>query len=274
MACRIIAFVNQKGGCGKTATTVSVGSILAERGKKVLLVDGDPQQHTTLSVGVNPYRIEHSLYEAMLDPRQFGYEKVRVKTAYENLDLLPATDNLYAVDLDLASAMNRDGRMERLLKPAIRHYDYILIDSPPALSLLTINILNAAKEIFIVLQAHPHSYLGLEMLLQTVEQVKENINPKLRITGLVLTIFDTGTNVSKRIQEKVQLDDRVSEFLFQTVIRKNITLANSTMALEEEYEGVPVFLGKPINHYDRHSNSSKDYHKLVDEIIQMELDGS
>ncbi len=270
MTCRIIANVNQKGGCGKTATTVSIGSILAEKGRKVLLVDGDPQQHTTLSSGINPYSVENSLYEGMLDPKKYSLENVALHTAYKNLDLIPATDNLYAIDLDLASAMNRDGRLKRLLKPAIRHYDYILIDSPPALSLLTINILNAANELFIVLQAHPHSYLGLEMLLHTVDQVRDNINPTLEISGLILTIYDTGTNVSKCIHEKVQTDKRVCQILFNSVIRKNITIAKSTMAMEEEYDGVPIFLGRPINHYNRQSNSYKDYTNLVEEIMQME----
>ena len=267
---RIIAFVNQKGGCAKTASVVNVGAILGQHGKKVLIVDADPQQNATLSVGVNPYALDRSLYDALLYPKTYVFSDIVQRTCFENLDLVPAKDDLYGADLDLVSEMGREDRLRRFLRPVHNTYDYILIDSPPALSLLSVNILNAASEVFVVLQAHPHSYLGLEMMLSTIRRVQENLNPRLTITGVIVTIYDTGTNVSRMIHERALADPRFKGKVFDTVIRKNITLANCTMADHSSVDGVPVFLGRPIVYFDKSSRGAEDYQKLADEIITQE----
>lgn len=266
MACRVIAFMNQKGGCGKTATAVSLGAIWGQQGHRTLVVDGDPQQNTTLSLGINPYTVEYTLYDALLKPKTCSFDEVVVSTGFENLDLVPSHDELYGADLDLVSEMGREERLKRFLRPAFRVYDYILIDSPPSLSLLSVNILNAAREVFIILQAHPHSYLGLEMLLSTIQKVQENLNPDLAITGVIVTIYDTGTKVSRLIHEKILTDPRLKGKVMETLIRKNITMANCTIAEEAEANGVPIFLGRPISYFDPGSHGAKDYEKLAREI--------
>jgi len=266
---RVIAFLMQKGGVGKTCSCVNIAAILGKQGFKVCVVDGDAQQNATTCLGVNPYSLERSLYDAIIEPAKYHFNDIVVKTEFENVDLVPSNEDLYSADIDLVSVYNREGRLKTFLKPALRQYNYILIDSPPALSLFTVNIMTATQEIFIVVQAHPLSYLGLGRLLDDIDQVKQHLNRDLKITGVILTMFEHGTKISQTIESRLGNDERIKDLMFKTAIRKNTTLSRASLADEEVVDGLPIFLGRPINYYDPRSRGAEDYQSLTEEITKM-----
>ena len=192
----IIAFTNQAGGVGKSTTVVNIAAFLGKN-HKVLVVDADGQQTTTMNLGINPYELDHSLYHCLVHPEKFPFQKVVLKTNY-NVDLLPATEDLYMIELDLASAIGREGRLKKLLKIASLNYDYIFIDMPPSLGLMQINGLNAANEVVIVCQSQPKSANGLGMLLSSIERVREHLNQDLEIKGVLITIYEKNTRVANK----------------------------------------------------------------------------
>lgn len=260
---RIIAIANQKGGVGKTTTTVNLGAALAARGKKVILMDLDPQAHLTTYLGIAAEEIEHSSYELLSQTVDLAGSLLAVR---ENLQLLPANLNLAAAEQELVSVLGR----EVILRDAIEAYpherDYILIDCPPSLGLLTLNALCAAKELFIPLQPHFLSLQGLSQLLETVLLVHQRINPALRLTGLLFCMYDSRTSLSGEIVGDIQSfftkqnqsDTPWQDIrIFRTRIRGNIKLAES-----------PSY-GQTILEYAPSCHGAEDYQALAVEVEGM-----
>ncbi len=260
---RIIAIANQKGGVGKTTTTVNLGAALAAKGKKVILMDLDPQAHLTTYLGITPEEMEHSSYELLSQTVDLAGSLLGVR---ENLQLLPANLNLAAAEQELVSVLGR----EVILRDAIEAYpdecDYILIDCPPSLGLLTLNALCAARELFIPLQPHFLSLQGLSQLLETVLLVHQRINPELRLTGLLFCMYDSRTSLSGEIvgdiktffTKQSQLDNPWKDIrIFQTRVRGNIKLAES-----------PSY-GQTILEYAPGCHGAEDYQALAGEVEGM-----
>ncbi len=260
---RIIAIANQKGGVGKTTTTVNLGAALTARGKKVILMDLDPQAHLTTYLGITPEQMEQSSYELLSQTVDLAGSLMAVR---ENLQLLPANLNLAAAEQELVSVLGR----EVILRDAIAAYphecDYILIDCPPSLGLLTLNALCAARELFIPLQPHFLSLQGLSQLLETVLLVHQRINPALRLTGLLFCMYDARTSLSSEIVGDIKtfftkqshLDNPWKDIrIFQTRVRGNIKLAES-----------PSY-GQTILEYAPGCHGAEDYQALAGEVEGM-----
>ncbi len=248
----IIAVVNQKGGVGKTTTSVSIAAYLALKGKKTLLLDLDAQGNATSGLGYEKSIIKKSIYDVLVS--EMPISEVIKETERKNLDLCPSNINLAAADVELASAENRSERLKEALKKIKKKYDYIIIDCPPSLGVLTINALVAAKKIIIPIQAEYYALEGVTALMDSYQRIKDHLNPKLDIMGVVMTMVDSRTQLSK------QVTDEVSRFfgdvLFKTLIPRNVRLSEA-----------PGF-GKTINEYDRFSKGGRAYQKLVKEIIE------
>jgi chromosome partitioning protein len=249
---RVIAIINQKGGSGKTTTAVNLGAYLARFGKTVLLIDLDPQANSTIHLGLRPHEIERSIYDVMMDERPFS--EIVHGTVVENLFTAPANINLSGVEIELAGIVGR----EMILKDAVveikNNYDYVLVDCPPSLGLLTVNALTVAKELIIPVQTEFFALEGMGKLFQTVEVVKKRLNRDLKIAGIVPTMFDVRTNLSREVMEKVR--EYFGDKVYKTRIRKNVRLAEASSH------------GKPIVLYDPHSTGAEDY-----EAFSKEVDG-
>ena len=263
---RIIALMNQKGGVGKTTTTVNLGAALAEMGKKVLLVDMDPQAHLTLHVGLNPDELEHSIYDLLVDSKMSAFD-VAMDIGH-GLIVLPAETNMAGVEAELAPLMGTEDIQHRLLhqtKSLIESYkfDYVLIDCPPSLGLLTLNALAMATEVLVPMQAHFLALQGLAKLLETVSLVQQELNPKLRVTGIVICMHDKQTVLAQAVVNDLQafLDEARdmdlpwsdAQFLAPP-IRRNIKLAES-----------PSF-GQTIFEYAYNCPGARDYEKLAQNL--------
>lgn len=264
---KIIAFTNQAGGVGKSTSVVNIAAFLAKK-YKVLVVDADGQQTTTMNLGINPYELDYSLYHALVHPEKYPFKKVMVHTEY-GVDLLPATEDLYMIELDLASAIGREARLKKLLKVASLSYDYILIDMPPSLGLMQINGLNAADEVVIVCQSQPKSANGLGMLLSSIERVREHLNAELEIKGVLITLYEKNTRVAGKTIERITNHEAVKDRVFKTFIRKNVTLAEAGHRQEIETAKGIAILGEPILFFDEEgkSNGYQDYEALTKEFI-------
>lgn len=247
---RIIAIINQKGGSGKTTTAVNLGAYLARLGKSTLLVDLDPQANSTIHLGLKPHEVQRSVYDVMMDERLFS--DVIQATQVDNLFIAPANINLSGVEIELAGMVGREMVLKDAVEKIATNYDYILIDSPPSLGLLTVNALTVAKEIIIPVQTEFFALEGMGKLFHTVDIVKKRLNRNLRITGIVPTMFDGRTNLSREVMEKIReyFGDRV----YKTVIRKNVRLAEASSH------------GKPIVLYDPRSTGAEDYENLSREV--------
>jgi chromosome partitioning protein len=249
---RIIAMANQKGGVGKTTTTISLGAALVEQGKKVLLVDFDPQGGCALGLGIEPGSLELSIYDALLD-RSCNVEDVLVRTKIDGLDLLPANIDLAAAELMLVQEVAREQSLMRVLAPLRVKYDFILIDCPPSLGLLTINALTAADGVLVPLETEYYALRGMGQLMDSIEKIKERLNPRLQIDGIVATMFDGRTLHGKEVLERVK--EAFGSRVFDTVIRKTIRFAEAPVA------------GEPILSYAPTSNGAAAYRKLAEEVI-------
>ncbi len=246
---RKITISNHKGGVGKTTTAVNIGAGLARLDKKVLLVDLDPQAHLTYSLGIQAHELEKSVYEILKGEMKFG--DVLIKKG--GLDIIPASLHLSGADVDLVNVPGR----ERLLSGSldgISEYDYLIIDCPPSLGLLTLNAFTTAKEVFIPMQAEYLSLQGMSKLLQLVDVVKERLNSALEITGIIGTRFDNRKKLNHEVIDKIR--EYFHEKLFNTLIRENIALAEA-----------PGF-GQHIFEYNPKSNGAIDYMNLCKEIIE------
>jgi len=251
---RKIAIINQKGGSGKTTTVINLGTYLAEYGKKVLLIDLDPQSHTTIHLGFEPPNIEKSVYDILVN--NTSIKDVMLKSNQENLFILPSKIELASAEIELVNTVGREIVLRDALKKEKINFDYILMDCPPSLGLLTLNALTTAKEVFIPIQAEFFALEGLTKLLQTIEIVKSRINPDLKISGVILTLFDKRKNICKDVAEKVE--KHFKDKVFKTKIRDNVRLAEA-----------PSF-GKSILYFAPHSHGGEDYKKLAKEVLKQE----
>lgn len=251
---RVIALVNQKGGVGKTTSTINIGAGLAKKGKRVLLVDLDPQGNLTYSLGIKADEVSPTIYQVMKD--EATAKDAIIKGEF---DVIPANIQLSGAELELSSVAGRELILKEALEPLLPDYDYILIDAPPALNMLTINALTACQEVFIPLQAEYLSLNGMLQLTNTVALVSKRLNNELKITGVIATLYDARKNLNREVIEAIQ--ERFKDSLFKTYIRDNIALAEA-----------PSY-GKDIFSYQPNSNGASDYLKLVDEIIKQEGGG-
>ena len=253
---RTIAITNQKGGSGKTTTTVNLGACLASLGKKVLVVDMDPQAHSTIHVGANPHELVSSIYEVLVSPEETTAKSTILNTPIENLDLLPSHLNLSTAELDLVNAMGRENILKDSLKPLAGKYDYILIDCPPSLGLLTINSLTAATEVFIPIQAEFFALEGMTKLLEITKRMQRRLNENLSVTGIIITMFDSRNNICKDVAEKTV--NYFKEKVFKTKIRVNVKLKEAPSC------------GQSILTFAPDSHGGEDYLSLAKEVIASE----
>lgn len=249
---RIIAIYNQKGGVGKTTTTVNLASALAAAGKRVLLVDMDPQGNTTGGVGINKNKVEASVYDLLIG--NGTAEEAILQLPFQNLHLLPADQALAGAEIELTAVNRRESRLKAGLAPVRENYDYILIDCPPSLGLLSLNALCATDSVIIPIQCEYYALEGLAQLMATMRQVKRLHNPTLDVEGVLLTMFDGRLNLTQQVMAEVK--KFFPRKVFATPIPRSVRLAEA-----------PSF-GKPINYYDRSSRGCKAYDALAQELIR------
>ena len=248
---KIIAVANQKGGVGKTTTSVNLSAVLAEKGKHVLLLDADPQGNATSGIGAEK-NVEKSLYDVLINEEPI--KNTVQKTEIKNLDICPSNINLAGAEVELVSQMSREHRLKEQLDIVKDDYDYIIIDCPPSLGLITINSFTASNSILIPVQCEYYALEGLGQLINTINLVKKHLNKSLEIEGAVLTMYDIRTNLSNQVVKEVKkyFDNKV----FKTVIPRNVRLSEA-----------PSF-GMPITMYDHKSKGAKCYEKLAKELLK------
>ncbi len=250
---KTIAFANQKGGVGKTTSVINCGAALAKAGHKVLLVDLDPQGHLTTGLGINDQSITNTLYELIKDEASLEECLVKLDHYQDHLLLLPSSVSLSAVENELASVPGREYLLKEALDQLNSPCDYILLDCPPSLGLLTINAFVAASEIYIPLQCEFLAMHGMSKLIEVAEVVKKRLNPNLKFSGVICTMYDGRKSLNKEVVEKIE--EHFGDKLFKTLIRNNVSLAEA-----------PGF-GEDIFSYKPNSVGAWDYKRLVEEII-------
>lgn len=248
---KVIAIANQKGGVGKTTTAINLAAGLAQLGKKVLLVDIDPQGNSTSGLGVDKRAIKRCTYDTLIN--DVPMEEIIVPSAVENLFLLPATIQLAGAEIELVSTLSRESKLRRALERVKYDYDYVLIDCPPSLGLLTINALTAANSVLVPIQCEFYALEGVSQLINTITLVQKHLNPALTLEGVVLTMFDARTNLSIQVVEEVKSHFRHK--VYQTIIPRNVRLS------EAPSHGLPVTL------YDPKSRGAEVYLDLAREVI-------
>ena len=252
---KVIAITNQKGGVGKTTTSVNLAAALAKMKYKVLLIDMDPQANATQGIGINRDYIELSTYHVLTG--EVGLEKVIQHSFIENLDVAPGEIDLAGIDLELAHVkQGREVRLKKALDKVKDYYDYVFIDCPPALGLLNTNALTSCDTVLIPVQCEYYALEGLTQLLHTINLVKSRLNPDLEMEGVVFTMYDARTNLSLQVVENVK--DNLQERVYKTIIPRNVRLAEAPSH------------GLPINLYDARSTGAEAYHQLAEEVINRE----
>jgi len=248
---RIIAIASQKGGVGKTTTAINLGACLAQESRRVLLVDMDPQGNATSGVGVNGNDQRNTTYEVLIG--QAEAREAIMPTALASLDILPTGQRLSGAEVELVGMMARETRLKTVLAKVRDDYDYVLIDSPPSLGLLTVNSLTTSDSVIIPLQCEYLALEGLTQLITAIRLVQDHLNPSLRIEGVLLTMFDARLSLSKQVADEARkfFSDRV----YKTVIPRNVRLSEA-----------PSF-GKPIVLYDPHSSGAESYRELAREVL-------
>ncbi|PTX62417.1 chromosome segregation ATPase [Melghirimyces profundicolus] len=249
---RVVAIANQKGGVGKTTTSINLGASLADQGKKTLIVDIDPQGNTSSGLGINKADVEKCIYDVLIN--ETPMQEVMLKTSIEGLDLIPATIELAGAEIELVQTLSREHRLKRSLQIIRDNYDYILIDCPPSLGVLTVNSLTAADAVLIPIQCEFYALEGLGQLLNTIRIVQRHLNKRLEIEGVLLTMYDARTNLSLQVMEEVK--SYFQQKVYSTVIPRNVRLSEAPSH------------GMPILSYDARSRGAECYVELAKEVIQ------
>jgi len=255
---RVISMCNQKGGVGKTTTTINLGAALAEFGRKVLLVDFDPQGSLSVGLGLNPHEMELTVYNLLMQ-RDVELDEVVVPTGVPGMDLLPSNIDLSAAEVQLVQEVAREQTLQRVLAPALAHYDVIIIDCQPSLGLLTVNALTASDGVIVPLECEYFALRGVALLKTTIDKVRERLNPKLEIDGVLGTMYDGRTLHSREVMER--LVQAWGDKVFHTVIRRTVKFSDSTVA------------GEPITTYASSSTGAEAYRQLAKEVLARCLDG-
>lgn len=252
---KAIAIFNQKGGVGKTTTNINLAACLAKKGKKILVLDIDPQGNTTSGLGIEKKALKKSSYDLMIED-DINAEDVILKTGVDNLDIIPANVSLSGAEVEMAIIRGREKRLKKALNQVKEKYDFIFIDCPPSLGLLTINSLTAVDSVLIPIQCEFYALEGVAQLMNTIEIVRKNLNEKLYVQGVILSMFDGRTNLSVQVVEEVKKYFR--EKVYKTVIPRNVRLAEA-----------PSY-GLPIIEYDPKSKGAEAYREFADEFLGVE----
>ena len=249
---KIIAVTNQKGGVGKTTTAVNLSASLAYKGKSVLLIDSDPQGNSTSGTGIEKEKIKYSLYDCLADPDLI--KDAVIKTRQKNLSVIPSKNDLSAAEIELASEDEREFILKTALSPIKNQFDYIFIDSPPALGMLTINILTASDSVLIPIQCEYYALEGLTQLISSIQTIKKSLNKQLDIEGILATMYDKRTNLSVQVFEEIK--NHFPDKVYNTVIPRNVRLSEA-----------PSY-GQPILKYDITSSGAEAYFSLARELLK------
>lgn len=253
---KIIAIANQKGGVGKTTTSINLSASLAAKGQKILVIDADPQGNTTSGFGIEKNELENTIYELMLS--ECSIKECILNNVIEGVSIIPSNVNLAATEIELIGVDRKEFILEREVEWVKESYDYIIIDCPPSLNLLTLNAMTTADSVLVPIQCEYYALEGLSQLIHTINLVKERLNPDLDMEGVVFTMFDSRTNLSLQVVDNVK--SHLNQKVFNTVIPRNIRLAEA-----------PSY-GMPINMYDAKSAGAEAYMQLADEIINRKED--
>lgn len=249
---KIIAVANQKGGVGKTTTAINLSSCLAAKGKKVLVIDTDPQGNTTSGLGIDKNIVEYTIYELMLG--DCSIRDCIISEVFDNLSLVPSNVNLSAAEIELIGVDKKEYILRNEIDYVKDNYDYVIIDCPPSLNMLTINSMTTADSVLVPIQCEYYALEGLSQLIHTVNLVKQRLNPDLEMEGVIFTMYDSRTNLSAQVVENVK--DNLDQHIYKTLIPRNIRLAEA-----------PSY-GLPINMYDAKSSGSEAYMLLAEEVIE------
>ena len=248
---KVIAIANQKGGVGKTTTTINLAACVAEKGKKILVIDMDPQGNATTGFGIEKNELDNTVYELMLG--ECSVKECIIPNVIENLSLIPSNVNLAAAEIELVEQARKEYILKNEIDWVKDQYDYIFIDCPPSLSMLTVNAMTTADSVLVPIQCEYYALEGLSQLIHTVNLIRKKINPNLKMEGVVFTMYDARTNLSEEVVQNVK--DTLEERIFKTLIPRNVRLAEA-----------PSY-GQPINIYDGKSAGAEAYRGVADELI-------
>ena len=248
---RTIVIANQKGGVGKTTTSINLSASLAQQGKKVLVVDMDPQGNTTSGLGVEKYTLDKTVYQLLLGEIQI--EDCLIREKFENLSIIPSNVNLAGAEIELIDVENKQYLLKNALDQILEQYDFVVIDCPPSLNMLTINAMCAGNTVLVPIQCEYYALEGLTQLMHTIDLVKDRLNPDLEIEGVVFTMYDARTNLSLQVVENVKAN--LHQNIYKSIIPRNVRLAEA-----------PSY-GMPITMYDPKSTGAESYKLLAEEVI-------
>lgn len=249
---RIIAIANQKGGVGKTTTAINLSACLAEKQKKVLTIDVDPQGNTSSGLGIDKNNVENTIYELMIG--KLAIEECIQKSQFKNLSVLPANVNLAGAEIELIGIEQKEFILKQAVENIRNEYDYIIIDCPPSLNILTVNAMTTADTVLVPIQCEYYALEGLTQLMHTINLVRERLNPNLELEGVVFTMYDARTNLSLQVVENVK--ENLHQNIYKSIIPRSVRLAEAPSH------------GLPINIYDRKSVGADAYRDLADEVIE------
>jgi chromosome partitioning protein len=254
-ASHIIAVANEKGGVGKTVTAINLAAALSLQGKTVLVVDMDPQANATRGLGVDMHASHATAYDMVCHPESVAVGDTVVKTKWKGLDLIPSHVDLAGAEVELVDVVGRENRLKQAIDPIRGAYDMMILDTPPSLSLLTVNVFACADSVIVPCQTHPYAFDALAELFDTIGAVQREINSDLKVSGILATMFDRRTRVSHNTLARLRQDDHTKEYMYNTVIRSNTTIADSAE------------VGKPVVFYRTTSFGALDYKAFAEEFL-------
>ena len=252
---KIVAMCNQKGGVGKTTSTINLGAALAEYGRRVLLVDFDPQGALSVGLGVAPHQLDRTVYNLLME-RAVSIDDVVLKTSTTGMDLVPSNIDLSAAEVQLVNEVARESTLQRALSPVLQEYDYVLIDCQPSLGILTVNALTAADGVIVPLECEFFSLRGVALLMDTIEKIQDRLNPRLKLTGILATMYDGRTLHGREVFQRVL--DAFGDAVFDTVVSRTVRFPETTVA------------GEPITSWAPTSSGAKAYRALAREVLARE----